>query len=295
VTIVAAFPDLDRHLVGSRLRGHREASERSQRDVAASLGWSLSKLHRIEAGTTTVSEPDLRQLLEQYPAVPGPERSELLHLVTSARRPRSDRFRSTLPASGRRYLDYEGSAEEIWNFEPIFVPGLLQLPGYTRALLTETRPVPLSAPFVEQAVEVRDFRRQILSRDPAVRLRFLIDEAVLARPIGGSVVMRNQLEHLWALSERSTVSLGIMPLEAGGYAGMSTSFVLLRPAAATEVNVLFLEDQHATLINAEDGGPTAGLPERYRCAFEDSWARALTGAEAGSRLRAAWRACTGAA
>src|SRR3954447_17056952 len=215
---------LERHQLRVQLRRYRERSGLSQREVAEGLGWSASKVHRIEAGTSPITEADLRSLLARYSSAAENEVAELLLLARSARQNRPVPLKEPGPPSVRRYLDYEAAAHEIWNFEPMFVPGLLQIPAYTRALLSQMGLHPTADEAVERALLARRYRQEILHRTPPVHLHVLMDESAIGRRIGGSSVMLAQLEHLWAMSERPNVSLGIVPLSQGAYPAMRSPF-----------------------------------------------------------------------
>lgn len=279
---------LERHQLRAQLRLYRERSGLSQREVAEGLGWSPSKVHRIEAGTSPITESDLRSLLARYSTAAEYEVEQLLSLARSARQNRSRPLRELGPPSVRRYLDYEAAAMEIWNFEPMFVPGLLQTAAYTRALLSR---LGLRAPDEEalaRAVSARRYRQEILHRMPPVQLHVLMDESAIERQVGGPAVMVAQLEHLWAMSERPNVRLGIVPMACGAYPAMRSPFVVMRFGEPMQPELLFLEDPISEVITLGDTAGNDG-PAAYRQAFDRIADLALTGREAAERLRAAWR------
>jgi transcriptional regulator with XRE-family HTH domain len=286
---------LERHQLRVQLRQYREQSGLSQREVAQGLGWSASKVHRIEAGTSPITESDLRSLLARYSSAAEDEVAQLLLLARSARQNRAAPLREPGPPSVRRYLDYEAAAVQIWNFEPMFVPGLLQTPDYTRALLSRVGLPNASAGTknaVDRALTTRRYRQEILHRTPPVRLHVLIDESAIERQIGGPRVMTNQLEHLWAMSERTNVLLGIVPLAAGAYPAMRSPFVVMRFAEPAQPELLFLEDPITEIITLGDDTDDAG-PTSFREAFDEIWNLAHVGRDAAERLRTAWRAASG--
>ncbi|MQY06996.1 helix-turn-helix domain-containing protein [Actinomadura macrotermitis] len=99
----------------------------------------------------------------------------------------------------------------IRGYEPLVIPGLLQTPAYVRALLEDD----------EKRIETRLERQAILSRDdpPPPTLMCVIDESVLYRKIGGPEVMREQLEHLIAMSS-PRFRIQIVPsIQHGGLSG----------------------------------------------------------------------------
>jgi transcriptional regulator with XRE-family HTH domain len=288
---MAADRGLERHELRVRVRELRDLLDQSQQELASTLGWSKSKVHRIEAGTNAISHEDLRALLALVPDIPSEERERLLTLARSGRRrPPAPAFpaslRASLPPSVRRYIEYEAAADEIWNFEPMFVPGLLQTPDYTRALLRDSGLAPPVSPVIERAVEIRRLRQHVLVREPSVQLHVLLDESAIVRQVGGADVMRQQLEHLWALSERPNVSLAIVPMSRGAYPGIRSPFVVMRFPDATRPELLFLENPLNEVIKLA-GEDSAHEPAAYLAVFDDLVDGALTGAAVARRLKAA--------
>jgi transcriptional regulator with XRE-family HTH domain len=92
----------------------------------------------------------------------------------------------------------EGEAGELVTWEPMVVPGLLQIEGYARAFLES-----------DEAVEARIARQSILTRiEPApVPLVALLGELVLSYQAGSPEVMRDQMEHLITLGERPNITI----------------------------------------------------------------------------------------
>ena len=285
---------LERHQLRVQLRRYRERSGLSQRQVAQRLGWSASKVHRIEAGTSPIRETDLRSLLASYSSAAENEVAQLLSLARSARQTRSATLVEPGPPTVRRYLDYEASAKAIWNFEPMFVPGLLQTSEYTRVLLSRIGLHPADEESLARALAARRYRQEILHRTPPVQLHVLIDEVAIERQIGGARVMANQLEHLWAMSERTNICLGIIPLSRGAYPAMRSPFVVMRFTDPSQSELLFLEDPISEVITLGTDGDDDG-PAAYREAFDAIWNMAQIGRDAAERLRTAWRAASQAA
>jgi hypothetical protein len=93
---------------------------------------------------------------------------------------------------------------------------------------------------MEQRVAARLARQEIFSRRPAPHLSFVIEEAVLLRPLGGEAVWRGQLEYLMLMAEKRNVVIQVMPLSRQEHAGLAGPFTLMeakdgRRIAYTEV------------------------------------------------------------
>lgn len=206
-------PSVRRRRLAAELRRLRARAGFIGEDVADRLGWSASKLSRIETSKIGVKLEDLQLLLDLYRVSEG-HRSEVLALAresTSSSVPKS--VRATLPGDYADFLQAEAEAESVWNWEPQNVPGLLQTEGYSRAImLMWVSMLTLPPGEIDRRVETRRLRQQVLSRDPPLRLSFVVDESVLYRKIGDASVMRRQLQYLIDASRLPHVDLRILPL-----------------------------------------------------------------------------------
>ncbi|MEV7908127.1 DUF5753 domain-containing protein, partial [Streptomyces anulatus] len=94
---------------------------------------------------------------------------------------------------------------------------------------------------IERRVEARLARQAILGRDAPPQLLAVIDEAALRRLVGGTDVMRAQLEHIAKLSERPNVTIQVLPLSAGAHAAIMGGFVILDFASPQDPSLVYLE------------------------------------------------------
>ena len=79
-----ASPTVLRRQLGAELRRLREVAQRTVSDVAAELGWSESKLSRIETAHTGIRHADLDRLLAAF-KVNDKERARLTTLSGQSR------------------------------------------------------------------------------------------------------------------------------------------------------------------------------------------------------------------
>ncbi|GIE28892.1 transcriptional regulator [Actinoplanes italicus] len=238
--------------------------------MATALGWSESKLSRIETAHTGISEPDLDRLLTLY-GVAVEDRGRLRDLAHRGRaRAWWTPYRSSVPDPYDEYLTLESEAVRIFEWEAQVVPGLLQTDEYARAVIETGADIDDSA-IIQRRLALRMGRQNTLSRVPPPELRIVIDEGVLLREIGGPDVQRRQLNRLHEASSRPGVELLILPFHAGAHAGLIESFMVLEFAPGTRSPVVHIE------------GLTGGLfrvkPEEidvYRDAFDDLQERSLS-------------------
>lgn len=132
-------------------------------------------------------------------------------------------LRSQLPHWFQAYAEMEAKAEYISTYQCQLVYGLLQTPGYARAVLSIDHPDTL-----DTVVAARMDRQRILKRGNPPVLWVVLDEAVLHREIGGPEVMREQLAYLLGLRDRPWINVQVLPFTAGQHAGMMGSFTVLR-------------------------------------------------------------------
>jgi transcriptional regulator with XRE-family HTH domain len=199
--------------LAAELRRLRERTGLTGEEASERLGWSGSKLSRIERHHIGVKQADLRKLLALYRVDDG-HRDELLALASESRQKGLPQKAAARFPQVAAYVYAEAEAESVWNWEPQVVPGLLQTPEYARAVAELwPRMFPGPATETDRRVEARLLRQQLLTKDPPLELSFVIDESVLRRRFGDKTVMRQQLEHLAVASDRPNIEVRIYPLD----------------------------------------------------------------------------------
>ncbi|WP_217237950.1 helix-turn-helix transcriptional regulator [Streptomyces sp. AC555_RSS877] len=258
-------PTLLKMLVGVQLAGFREDAGFAQEQAARALGFSAAKLSRIESGKgrRPPADSDVRALLELY-GTEDYEASVLLKLLERAGEPgwwqRYDK--RLMPEWFDRLVGLQEAAAAIRTFEIQYVPGLLQTPDYTRAVVERGLPAAAAAE-VRRRVELRTRRAELLLRADAPQLWAIIDESVLLRVLGSKDVMREQLEHLVEMAERPNVTVQIVPLDVTNASAPSIPITYLRFGGLDLPDVVYLE--HIKSANfLEDRDET----EEYRLALD---------------------------
>jgi transcriptional regulator with XRE-family HTH domain len=208
--------------LAAELRRLRERTGLTGEEVAHQLGWSGSKISRIELHRIGVKQADLRDLLDLY-GVDETHREELLALgAESKQRNWLEVVTASFPPENAAYFHAEAEAQSIWNWEPQVVPGLLQSPDYARAVMQLWLTMfPGPQREADRRVEARLVRQQLLTRDPPLELSVVIDESVLRRRFGTSTVMHHQLMRLAEAAELPNVEVRIHRLD-GPYSPLPT-------------------------------------------------------------------------
>ena len=208
-------PNVRRRRLAAELRRLRERAGFIGEEVARLLGWSTSKISRLERAQTAVKRTDLRRLLELYRVDPR-RREELLALAEESQPSgRLKAISARLPGVHAEFLNVEAEAESVWNWEPQIVPGLLQTEDYARAVMLGWHSMFTEPPSeIERRVEARRLRQQALQRDPPLQLSVVIDESVLHRKLEEASIMRTQLQHIVEASRLPNISVRILPLKS---------------------------------------------------------------------------------
>jgi transcriptional regulator with XRE-family HTH domain len=233
----------------------------TQRQAAEQLDWSLSKIIRIENGTNGLSTTDLRALLTLYGITRSNDINQLVLLARYSRRlPFSD-LRDVLPVEAVRFFGYEASASVIRQVQPLIVPGLLQTTEYARSILDILE---ADEHRVARLLESRRERQKLLAQKVGPPLlSCILDEAVLRRAVGGRTVMVRQLEHLLEMAARPNVEIRMLPFDLGGHRAVRGPFIVLEFANASDLPLLYLEDQRGSSTFEDDPDVVTAFLEMF--------------------------------
>src|ERR1022692_365913 len=248
--------------LAAELRTLRTSSGLTRDAVVERTGINVATLYRIEHARVRPQTRTLRTLLDLYGA-DQQQQSDLVALLRDARqRGWWHAYQSELPEQYTTYIGFEGEARSVWNYESLFVPGLLQTEDYARAVIRAVLPW-ASRDEVERRVEVRMERQDVLRNDNPLELWVIVDEAALRRQVGGQDVMQAQLGHLVQAADLPHVTFQIIPLDVGAHAGMPGSFVFMQFAEAAIPDVIYLDSMAGDLFLAAEAEV-----RRYRLVFE---------------------------
>jgi transcriptional regulator with XRE-family HTH domain len=225
-----------RRILARRLRTLRESARLTLDEAAPALDSSASKLSRIENGQQKADVHLVKSMLDLYDA--GAEWGELLAMAREAATPGWYRAYGLADDS---YISYETEAVRVQEYALGFVPGLLQVSEYSRALYDSSM-VLRTAEQRERALEARMIRqRRLKSADDPLNLVTIIDEAVLRNPIGGRAVHRAQLAHLAVAADLPTVDLQVLRAASGAHGGLGSGFVILHFGDLGEPDMAYVE------------------------------------------------------
>lgn len=215
--------------------------DRTQMEAAVLTGLSQAKISRAERGRFPLSPEEAGRYAERLGAT-AEQRQRIVELATA---------RSAEHVSGRvalvrvaaavqeRIERYQREATLIRAWQPNLVPGVLQTPEYTDALLAghgEGDPGP--------AWWTARRARTAMLTEPGRSWHLLVSEAALRWPLGSVATMRAQLEHLVEASTLSTVQFGVLDLATPKPFAPPAGFHMYDRvvSVATEVGTSFLTE-----------------------------------------------------
>lgn len=211
----------------------RNARGLTQEQVGEAIHVSGSLIAMIESGRR-IPQPDTAKALDTLF-----DTGELFARIAAEAR------KDHQPDWFRPFGDLEQEAVTLRTYEPLYVPGLLQTEKYATAVLSTSV---VEAGRTEELLAVRlDRQATVLDGPRPPQVTYVIDEAALLR--GDPDMMKEQILHMVDVGERPQVSLHLVPIRAGIYAGQSGAFTLA--SLGDGADVAFLEDQVAGRLVAD--------------------------------------------
>jgi transcriptional regulator with XRE-family HTH domain len=263
-------PTVRRRRLALELRRLREAARLTCEEVAEHLECSASKISRVETGRVSVSPRDVRDMLELY-GVPAVQRESLVQLARDSRQKGWwHAYSDTMQPQMATYIGLESAASEIRIYEVSLIPGLLQTEDYARAVIRAGM-VNSPAEDIERRVSLLMARQPAVVRDDPPKVWAVLDEAALRRRVGGSGLMRLQLEHLLAQAALPNVAVQVIPFAGGAHPAMGRPFIILVFPERVDTDVVYLEDLTSALY-LEDVAEV----DRYNVFFNHLRATALS-------------------
>lgn len=265
--------------LGMELRTARKRAGMRGSTVAEELGWSTAKLSKLEKGWRGTSPWEIGTLLGKC----GTDKATRDRIMRLAHEPNIGCF--VRPHDGGLADDllslslHERTALTITCYEPMVIPGLLQVEKYTRALLADTSG---SADALDTFVRTRAVRQAALRGDRAPTSTFYIHETALHVTVGNPATMHDQLARLTFLSDSERLTLRVIPMSAGGSADLLRPSTLLTfgrgmrslVVSETDAATVFADEEQAVKAHQRKHAALSTLAlnvERSRALLTD-WA-----------------------
>lgn len=203
-----------RSMFVEELRARREKAGLTQDELAQQANLSLSLLKKIE-GSKRRPQLDFAAWCDKFFDCPGT--FVRFHRLT---------LLETFPEWFASRMAYEEEASIITEWEMRGIPGLLQTRDYAQSVIRTGRPFD-SETALQRDIDARIERQEIFERNDPPRLWVVIAEGPLHQAVGGSSVMRRQLDHLIDMADSPRCVLQILPFndtDAPGTDGPATYF-----------------------------------------------------------------------
>lgn len=199
-----------RNALGQRFRELRQQAGLSGRQLAESLSWPPSKVSKLENGRQAPSDDDVRAWTRATDS-DGETAGLLASLHTLEVQHAEWRriLRTGLKPRQNELAELDQQTKVFRAFEATVVPGLLQTAEYARARFAEGIRVFTLPNDINEAVQGRVQRQEILYR-PDKRFHFVLTEAALRLRLCSPEVMLGQLDRLVSFSSLPNVRLGII-------------------------------------------------------------------------------------
>ncbi|HEX4701927.1 MAG TPA: helix-turn-helix transcriptional regulator, partial [Pseudonocardiaceae bacterium] len=236
---------LHRRRLGRQLQKLREQAGLTQRAAAKRLHYSDSKISRFEAGqlpdyhgmcamldlySLTYDQWDAYKEMWEIAAEPG--------------------WWAMYKLDNQGYVSMEHEAVSVREFQPCFIPGLLQTEAYTRMFFDKSL-VPRSRKAINNQVEVRTRRQErVTGKENPLIFEAIIQECVLSRPEGDKAMYRAQLLRIVERAALPNVTVRVLPEAYGVHGGLVGALTLLSFPDKEDDDVVYLE--HALGANHTD-------------------------------------------
>ncbi|MEU6992484.1 helix-turn-helix transcriptional regulator [Streptomyces sp. NPDC046465] len=235
---MAGSPTARRRRLAIELKKLREEHGFTCSHVGSELDWSSSKVNRMETGQGRVQPSDVDALCRFYGAP-----DELCKLLKSLAKESKTKgwwhaHGDAVPSWFSVYVGLEQAASGLRSYHSEFIPGLLQTPDYaseqSRAWADH------SADEIQRMVEVRMRRQNLLTGDSAPDLWTVVHQSTLMHVVGHRGVMARQLERMLELAELRSVTIQVLPFDAGAYP-TTGSFTILGFPEQEDPDVVYRE------------------------------------------------------
>jgi transcriptional regulator with XRE-family HTH domain len=220
-------PSALRWLIGTELRRYRRSASLAASAAAALLNCAESKISHMESGRYRQSPEDVAALMSFYKA----GQVDADRLVSLAARDDESTwwapFSDIVPDWLQTFVGLEHLADSEFTYEPLVLPGLLQIEDYAAALTASSRRVRPDR--AHRFVEFRLSRqaRLFADSDRPLTLTAIAEESALRRPIGSVETRLAQWRYLLELNERANITFQVLPSSLPSHAGLGGRFTLL--------------------------------------------------------------------
>jgi transcriptional regulator with XRE-family HTH domain len=276
-------PSRDRARLAAALRRLRLGSGLSTYELAGRLGWSQSKVSKMERGTTAADPGDVAQWARATGAGPevATELASEAEAVSNQMRSWQEVHGKGLDSRQREVAQMNAAMVRHREFAPDVVPGLVQTPAYAGRVM-ELADVS-GRGGIAQGVSAR-VNRQTILYESSRTFEFILTEGALRFRVGPRDLMHAQAEKIISVMSLPNISVSVIPFSATPAALFVSGFVIYdipdEPVVLVEIlsrelqlrtswDVHLYETTFDRLADSAVGGEAAA--ELIRGAMVESW------------------------
>jgi predicted XRE-type DNA-binding protein len=245
---MATVRTVKKMLLGKEIEHMIATSGKTQAEAATFIETSQSRIAGLINGQGAIAVGDLERLANRLGFTDPDYQDTLLEL-------RRDNHKRGFWSIGhnraygeevRFLIDLEKQADQMRSAVVELMPGLTQCEAYVRALYVDI--AERGDITIEDRVQARIARQDILDRTEPPHLHFVLSESCLRRMWGDEKVLREQLDHLIKLSNRENVMIQVMPFVSppGRRSPIGNRFTLVRvqsPGVAGPLELAYIEGE----------------------------------------------------
>ncbi|MEV5704500.1 helix-turn-helix transcriptional regulator [Actinoallomurus sp. NPDC052274] len=209
-------PFVRRRRLAAELRTIREQHGMTADQLACQIHQSRMKISKLENAHI---RPDLAEVMKilDVLGVTGEKWHEIVKIARdAAERGWWDSYGDAMGDRQRLYADIESGAKTIREYQPGAMPGLLQTPDYTWALIEHAKAEGPITYIPERLVEARFQRQRTVLRPDGPEYEVILDEVGLRRFSVPPDVMYTQLHHIIKVAEtQPRVIVKVFPMVTG--------------------------------------------------------------------------------
>jgi transcriptional regulator with XRE-family HTH domain len=245
--------------------------------LAADLGWSQSKISKIENGRTRPSHQDVESWLSHFDASAEVRRKILAlseAVQTDATTWRS-LYRRGFDRRQRHYASLEAAAITISIYQPSIIPGLFQTADYARRVLTMLGTLVPSE--IATALTARLDRQSVLYEETKT-INAVITEAALRWRPGPRSLLLAQLDRLSSLMTLPNVHIGVSQIDVESTEIPLNQFVIFELPDGLDSVIVETYTAEVSIADPES-------VSTYKATFKNHQAAALYGDRAATLIQ----------
>ncbi|MEO3782288.1 DUF5753 domain-containing protein [Actinocorallia sp. B10E7] len=209
-------PFVRRLRLGAELRALRRRRGLTAEQLSGLFHQSRMKISRLENAQIRPDLAEIMDLLDLLRATDD-ERAEIIKIAReAAAKGWWDAYGDTMGDRQRLYADIESGAATIREYQPGTMPGLLQTPEYTWALIEHAKAEGPITYVPDRLMEARSKRQQTAFRLDGPTYEVILDEISIRRFSVPPAVMRAQLHHMVeSIETHVKLTMRVLPVDIG--------------------------------------------------------------------------------